>query len=181
MANRPKSAPPGIAFHLVLRIALETCATAKEAARFMQEIPHLDSFNYMMVDANSMYTVEAYPGLVKVFEGGDYLAITNHYRDPELRALQGRRDLANSESRMSVLEKFAAEAGPGGFTVDGIKSVMADHTAPMCGHRDGIATLWSAICDLTDKSIAYSFGAPCRNEYRHLPWPGTAYVRQILT
>ncbi len=61
MANRPKSAPPGVAFHLVLRIALEICATAKEAARFMQEIPHLDSFNYTIVDEKNMYESEAYP------------------------------------------------------------------------------------------------------------------------
>ncbi len=109
---------------------------------------------------------------MKVLEGDRYLAVTNHYKDPELRALQGRRDLSNSENRMAVLEAYASGNEPDSFTTGGLKVVLQDHTAPMCGHRDGIATLWSCICDLTGHSIAYSFGNPCRNEYQEIAWPG---------
>jgi len=45
MADRPRHTPPGVPFHLPPRLALETCATAHEAARLLAAMPHLASFN----------------------------------------------------------------------------------------------------------------------------------------
>ncbi len=73
-----KSAPPGVAFHLVLRIALEICATAKEAARFMQEIPHLDA-SLHDVDEKNMYAMSL-PGIGESAGRDRFLAVTNHYK-----------------------------------------------------------------------------------------------------
>lgn len=172
MANRPPAVRPGIAFHLVVRIALETCSTAKEAVRFLRGAPHIDSFNYTVADPAAMYVVEAYPQLTRVFEGAGYLAVTNHYRDPNLRALQGRRDLSNSLRRLERLEAQATARGPESYSLDWLAAVLCDHGPPLCGHRDGIATLWSSVLDLTDRRVYYSLGAPCRNRYQELLWPG---------
>jgi hypothetical protein len=56
-------------------------------------------------------------------------------------------------------------------------SILSDHDAPMCGHTDGMAPLWSVIADLANHRLAYTRGAPCRNEYQDMPWPGT--VRDV--
>jgi len=51
------------------------------------------------------------------------------------------------------------------------QKILTDHQTPICGHVDGLATFWSAIGDLTNQKVAYSLGAPCRNDYKEYPWP----------
>lgn len=174
MAKRAPSVQPGVAFQLMVRIALETCSSAREAVRLFSEMPHIDSFSYTIADGKEMYVVETYPEAVRVFEGTGHLVVTNHYRDPELRLLQGRRDLSNSLSRYARLDSLALAAQAGSRSLDWLAGVLRDHQAPLCGHRDGIATLWSAVADLSERRVRYSFGSPCRNPYQELPWPGEA-------
>lgn len=68
-----------------------------------------------------------------------------------------------SDRRLESISKAAVE------NVDGIailQAALRDHDAPVCGHKDGLATFWSCMANLNARDILYSLGAPCRNEYR---------------
>jgi hypothetical protein len=179
MTKPPTKVRPGVIFHLVPRILLETCATAGEAVMLAQEMPHLMSYCYLVADPREMFVVEAHPEAVRVMEPENgYIAVTNHYLHPDLHSLMESPIQENSERRLeSVVEALQREASaddPWEIT----KAILRDHETPLCGHTDGLATLWSMVADLTDQRVAYSLGAPCRNDFEEIPWPGTPHSIQ---
>lgn len=173
-AERAERVPPGVPFHLMARIALETCRTACEAADRILAMPHLFPFNYLVADAHDMLAVEAYPGRVRLrAPAGEWLVVTNYYQLAEQRPLHGRRRLDTQIARVQWLEERLANSGVTS-TQEGwawAQQVLHDHAQPMCHHRPTQATLWSVVADLTTRRIAYCLGAPCRNEYQEYRWP----------
>ena len=166
---------PGVAFHLVPRILLETCATAGEAVMLAREMPHLMSYSYLIADSQKMFVVEAHPEAVCIRESDDhYIATTNHFLHPELKGLMQSPVQKNSDHRLSRIAAALAEAEKENEPWATVRSILTDHEAPICGHTHGLATLWSMISDLTNQRLAYSLGAPCRNDYQEIPWPGTS-------
>jgi predicted choloylglycine hydrolase len=173
MTAEPKRVQPGVIFHLVPRILLETCAGAGEAAMLAREMPHLMSYNYLIADPQEMFVVEAYPGSVRVREAeGNHIAATNHFLHPELQDLMDSPIQENSEQRLSKMVSALEDAEEESDPRKVARHILTDHETPICGHTDGLATLWSMIADLADRRLAYSLGAPCRNQYRDIPWPG---------
>jgi hypothetical protein len=173
----PKHLEPGIIFHLIPRILLETCASAQEATIMAQEMPHLGSFSYTIADPEDMFVVEAYPGCVRLREGEDWIAATSHFLHRDLAGLVHSPIIKNSRNRLnSIAAGLARKKDPWQLA----KKVLTDHDTPMCGHVDGLATLWSTIMDLTDRKVTYSLGAPCRNEYKEYPWPEGAQEQAFL-
>jgi hypothetical protein len=176
MCDRLKELEPGVPFHLVVRIALETCGTAREAMQTIRSMPLFHSFSYFVADKDEMYLVESHPNLVQVTGGrADVLAVTNHYQHPGLQAFHGHRALAHSRARLSRLQRAPATWGTGADPLLSLQRLLSDHEAPICGHCDGAATLWSVVCDPAHRTVAYAQGAPCRNPYRQIPWPGEAW------
>lgn len=178
MTARPKRVQPGVIFHLVPRILLETCASAGEAVMLACEMPHLMSYSYIIADPEEMFVVEAYPGSVRVREAEDgYIAVTNHFLHHDLQGLMRSRIQQNSEQRLarivSALREAKEDSDPWKIATD----ILADHETPVCGHTDDLATLWSLVADLTSQRLVYSLGAPCRNQYQEIPWPGKMQPR----
>jgi predicted choloylglycine hydrolase len=174
-AQTAENVPPGLPFHLIPRILLETCRTASEAVSQIRQMPHLFPFNYLIADVAETFAVEAYPGRVRVCQpAGDALIVTNHYTLPDMRPLQGRRNLIRQIERVRWIETRVAEDE----VVDAAEGwvwaqrLLRDHSAPVCHHRPTQATLWSVVADLTARRIAYCLGAPCRNEFCEWDWPG---------
>ena len=175
MARQPSQVRPGVAFHLVPRILLETCATAGEAVMLAREMPHLMSYCYLIADTQEMFVVEAHPEVVRIRESDDgHIAVTNHFLHPELKDLMQSPLQKNSDRRVSRIAAALGEAEKESEPWATARSILTDHEAPICGHTDGLATLWSMIVDLTKQRLAYSLGAPCRNDYQEIPWPGTS-------
>jgi len=170
MADRPGHTPPGVPYHLAPRLALETCASAHEAARLIAGMPHLSSFNYTLADpSGECFAIETYPGMpaqVRVGEPG--VAVANHYESPALAPLQGKRPVADSRARVAAMSRTPA---PWDDPWEAAAAVLSDHASGMCCHREFGATLWSALFDLTALRGAYAFGPPCRNEYREVVFP----------
>lgn len=169
-SKAPERVEPGVAFHLIPRILLETCATAEEAVMMAQEMPHLSSFNYTIVDPHDMFVVEAYPEMVRVREAeNDYIAATNHFLHDDLSPLIESPILENSKRRLQKMLSALSKGNSDPWAL--AQEILTDHQTPLCGHVDGLATLWSVISDLTNQKVAYSLGAPCRNKYKEYPWP----------
>lgn len=189
-ARPPVEPKPGIAFHHLCRIVLETCDTAAEAVHLLRRAPHLASYNYFVADGEAMFVAEAHPEKVRVREPvNGVLVCTNHPLHPDMLDLSDSSILDNSRRRMQFLDAGALWAAglrtavegteaAGGFLdvaaeelIQPLESLMRDHTVPVCGHTDGLATFWSALCIPGQQQLAYSLGAPCRNKYVHANWP----------
>lgn len=177
--TRPPEKPkPGIAFHHLCRIVLETCATAREALALLERAPHIASYNYFVADGKEMFVVEAHPERVRVREPENgVLVCTNHPVHPDMVDRTDSPILDNSRRRLQFLDAGALWAIHGLQAVDAedliqpLGALMRDHTVPVCGHTDGLATFWSALCIPGQQQLAYSLGAPCRNKYVHATWP----------
>jgi hypothetical protein len=170
MTNRPERTEPGVPYHLIPRIVLQCCTTAADAAVLIEHIPHLASFNYTVADpSGTMIALECYPGVpVRRREEERVLAVTNHYTDPALRPMQGKRSIESSEARKARLEETGGQGDPWKITA----CAVADHEGGVCSHREFGATLWAGVFDLTARRVAYSFGAPCRNDLVPYSFPG---------
>lgn len=162
MADRPATHAPGVPYHLLPRLVLQSCRSAAEAADLLTRLPHLASFNYTLADpSGALIALECYPGrAVQRREADDVLAVTNHYTAPSLRPLQGARPIADSQRRKQALEAIGERWGDGwNATFDAI----SDHEGGVCCHREFGATLWAGVFDLGTRKAGYTFGAPCRN------------------
>lgn len=176
---------PGVPFHLVVRIALELCHTAREARDLLTRMPHLSSLNYLVADARDAFVIEADPRRVRVIErdaaagAEDILAATNHFRHPDMRPLQGNRAFVNSECRLAFLQRQGDREArhvatrSADLSVDALldhaEAVMADRSAPVCGLNGSLTTLWSCVAELTTKRIRYTAGPPCFTPYEEMP------------
>lgn len=172
-ARRSAQLRPGVAFHHICRILLETCASAREAVDSLVRLPHIASYNYFVADNQDMYVVEAHPERTRVREPVEgILVCTNHPLHPDMIDFTESPILENSRDRMAALLAAAREAALS--TADpapALMTAMQDHRVPVCGHTDGLATFWSAICHPGRQQVAYSLGAPCRNSYAPAHWP----------
>ena len=165
-AKPPARRNPGMFCVHLVRAVLETCKTAREAAERLQEFPHISSFNYFLADREEMLVVEAHPERTCVREAENgVLACANHYVHP------GMGDFLyavppNSAARLDFLLDgvacLASECEPS------IAALMGDHSVPVCGHTETMATLWSAIAVPALLKVSYCLGAPCRNDYSHV-------------
>jgi acyl-CoA:6-aminopenicillanic acid acyl transferase len=170
MADRPQRTPPGVPFHFPARLALETCATARDAARLIAEMPHLSSFNYTLADASGdCFALETYPGLpTRVRHGTAGIAVANHYESAALAPLQGQRSTTGSRARVAAMEQAPP---PWDDPWDAAAALLSDHRSGMCCHKEFGATLWSGLFDLSARRAAYAFGPPCRTAYREIAIP----------
>ncbi|MGY4706918.1 C45 family autoproteolytic acyltransferase/hydrolase [Candidatus Bipolaricaulota sp. J31] len=79
--------PPkeGLLFSIAIRIALETCESARSATEFLGSIPHLEAFNFLVADpSGDVFVVEAAPwgGEVRRGTPGEKMIITNTFSAP---------------------------------------------------------------------------------------------------
>ncbi|HLY25020.1 MAG TPA: C45 family peptidase [Aggregatilineales bacterium] len=171
LSDRVEAPRPGLPFHLIPRILLETCATREEALREIMIMPHLHSFNYLIADLEGFCCVECHHERVRiVYPEDDVLAVGNFYRHPDMATLQKRRQQTVSRARVAYLESKAWQRKAENAW-DALQRALRDHEVGVCGHSGGHTTLWSCIADLSSKRIAYTSGAPCKDDYAPIPWP----------
>src|SRR5262249_16996127 len=169
LSHEPTQPQPGLPFHLLPRLVLETCASPAQAVDLLTHVRHLHPFNYLIADpGGDLAVVEAHPAAVRVAaRGGDFVAATNHYRHPDMAPFQHGRQLAHSHGRLAGLyaAREALRQSALGTTARG------DHASGVCGHAGGHTTLWSLHADLTARTISYARGAPCETKYEAVAWP----------
>jgi hypothetical protein len=155
---------PGVPFHLVGRIALELCHSAREARNLLLDMPHLSSLNYLIADADEAWIVEADPRRVRLLErdsrDGAISAATNHYRHPDMLPLQGRRSHTHSQCRLDFLCTPRSTADDVDALLAHAQHIMADRSVPLNGASGALTTLWSCVAELRSRRIRYAAGRP---------------------
>lgn len=169
LAERMDTVQPGIPFHLIPRIVLETCTNVTEAINVLLDMPHIHSFNYLVADAEQCAVVECHSGRVRIVYPEDgLLTVGNFYQHPDMQPLQRNRRQQYSRDRIAYLRSRTWVRDD---SWQSIQTALTDHTAHVCGHTGGHTTLWSAMADLTTRRIAYTTAAPCHVPHADVEWP----------
>lgn len=177
---------PGLQWHLVIDILMETCSRLEEARDFITSAPHLRAFDYLIADEHQAMVAEATPDgvLIREPEGG-FLVATNHLpgrESPEdelmeIERLRQRRSL----TRYKRVQQMMGE-GPRGVDLEAVKAILRDHEAPICrgdhpsveergGFDSVFGTIWSLICRPGEKELLLAAGHPCNGTYeRYSLW-----------
>jgi predicted choloylglycine hydrolase len=158
---------PGMSFHLIVRFLLEKCSDAREAEEALLGLPVKEPKSYFIADRRQAIVAEVHPERRAIRRmDGDYLIVTNHFLEPSM--MPYATEWPNSAARYRKLEEHALHylADLSQDPLSALRRALSDHEAPVCGHQDGLATFWSCLADPGSGRIAYSLGAPCRNEYK---------------
>jgi isopenicillin-N N-acyltransferase-like protein len=176
-----QSLGPGLSWHLVMDIVLDTCRDVPEARGLLASLPHLGAFNYLIVDAlGHALVAEALPGRVtfREPENGCLLA-TNHLpgREAPEEGLSeaDRRRQERSVARYKRTTGWCSEMA-GQVDETAIRGLLRDHEAPICrgNHNppqngtafdDVFGTIWSLTARPADREIHVAWGHPCRSDY----------------
>ena len=181
LVRRP-SAGPGLQWHVVTDILLDTCGDVQEACDLITSVPHLGAFNYLLADRHGRALVaETLPAGVTIREPqGGFILATNHLPgrespeerlSPEDRGRQ-RRSLARYRRAEEMLR------GKRGLVDEAmVRRLLRDHQAPICRgshdppedgrtYDDVFGTIWSLFAGLDRRELLVAWGHPCRSDYR---------------
>jgi hypothetical protein len=176
-----QSTGPGLAWHLIMDIVLDTCSDVQEARDLVASVPHLSAFNYLIVDAlDEAVVAEALPGGVtfRKPENG-FLLATNHLpgrEEPEAQLSEANR--RRQQRSVARYEKATAWCSQMAGRIDeaAVRGLLRDHEAPICrgNHNppekgtafdDVFGTIWSLTGRPADRKLHVAWGHPCRSDY----------------
>jgi len=188
---RQRSTEPGLQWHLVTDVMLDTCRDVREACDFVTSVPHLGAFNYLIADARGRAVVaEALPNGVTIREPEDgFILATNHLPGREAPEEELSEEDARRQRRSLIRYGRASEMlQDRRRQVDElmVKDLLREHQAPICrGNHDPpengtdfddvFGTIWSLIARLTERELLVAWDHPCRSEYRRY---GLAQLKQ---
>jgi predicted choloylglycine hydrolase len=174
-------AGPGLPWHLVTDIMLETCHNVTQAKEFLDSVPRLRSFNYLVTDALGQAVVfEALPRSLTIREPEDgFLLATNHLPGREVAEEKlSEEDKRRQRRSLARYERVKEILGGSEAAIDeaGIKMLLMDHEAPICrGNHDPVAgdssydnvfgTIWSLVARPGRVELQVAWGHPCQSEY----------------
>ncbi len=167
---------PGITMCLATRWMLDQLSTTEEAVNFLEKIPHVHGFNYMICDADgSIARIATTPERVEVDYANDGVLIqTNHYINPKMQKIENESLIpVSSKIRyQNVQDWIKSHKNPISVadirdltSLDVEKNGICDH-----GEFEGIkfGTIWSWIFDYDAKQLSLSPGPPCKMEYERI-------------
>lgn len=173
---------PGLQWHLITDIMLDTCRGVGDARDFITSVPHLGAFNYLIADSQGQAVVaEALPTGVTIREPeGGFILATNHLPGREVPeeelSPRDRRRQRRSLGRYRRAEEML-QSRPGRVDEEMVKRLLREHQAPICrgnhappdngtSFDDVFGTIWSLIARLEARELLLAWGHPCRSEYR---------------
>ncbi|MFQ5945480.1 MAG: C45 family autoproteolytic acyltransferase/hydrolase [Anaerolineae bacterium] len=183
LAALPDEEPtgPGLQWHMVIDLVMETCSTVAEAAERIGSVSHLRGFNYLLADGDGdALVVEATPDGVGVREPEeDLLVATNHLPGQDWDATgRGEREVLRHrfslERYKSAWEGLGSDGTP--LNEGAAQSLLRDHTGGICrgdhagaprrgGFHTEFGTLWSLIYRQGEPRLLLAGGHPCIAAY----------------
>jgi predicted choloylglycine hydrolase len=174
-------AGPGLPWHLVTDIILETCQTVTQANDFLDSVPRLRAFNYLVTDALGQAVVfEALPRSLTTRDPEDgFLLATNHLPGREVAAEElSEEDKRRQRRSLARYQRVREILGWSGAGIDEVamKTLLMDHEAPICrGNHQPIpgedsydnvfGTIWSLVAWPGRGDLQVAWGHPCQSEY----------------
>nr|WP_295281463.1 C45 family peptidase [uncultured Blautia sp.] len=153
----PKTVKPGINGGFLIRLILEECKTAEEAARLLQNIPISSVHNIVVADSmGEMFVAECTAEQVSVRWCEKYTAATNHFITPEMQRYNAEdENWYQTRDRLATLESVLVDEH---MTFDDIVQGICNEALErkvelneICNNRYG------CFCDFYDIRSDYLF------------------------
>lgn len=168
----PNDERPGIPRLLIARALLSACSM-DEALEIALHPDRASSYNNLIsTSEGQIVSSEASATDYELIEPEDgWLVHTNHYVHPRMAQYEKAPDnIAGSISRYDrARELMERHTGP--VTAATFKSFLSDHDsspASLCRHSDRVKTVFSAVIDLTERTVDGLVGNPCEGQFERL-------------
>lgn len=161
---------------VVVSRAVLSARTPGEAIRHML-VPHRAAgYNHLLVhESGEMYNVEVSARRFAVLgEDDGYTVHTNHYLDPQMRAVESESEELIS-TRVRYFRALRLLKQTELHSIKTLQNIQKDHTNhpdSICNHADKEAhpfdrekTITALIIDLTERQMLATWGNPCENSY----------------
>ena len=184
VGNEPGMIQPkvaGLNFMVVVKLILETCQTTKEAVEVIATLPIASNMNLLITDAKEETTiVETMNGKVCIKESTEaYTIATNHALVEEVQDVQ-KEYLSQSEIRYNLLETTMSQEDK--VSKEDLINLMSKpypEGLAMQNYQEYFGTVYSALFDINQKCIEFTFGAPGFNK-RHILEVGEDYPQKFF-
>jgi predicted choloylglycine hydrolase len=160
---------PGMTFWLIVRMALDRCATVEEGLDLITNLPHAASWTYLLADAkgNAAVVEPAPEGIAVRYAEDGLLLLTNHAVCPEYA---GKEAFVPPDSRPRYNRLQRLLGGEHQVDREMVKAALRDHVGLVCSHgahlpRRKFGTLWSVVGTPGERELEIATGHPCENEY----------------
>jgi predicted choloylglycine hydrolase len=163
--GKPK---PGVRMNLAVRWMLDNLSSTDEAVEWLTKVPHQYAHNYLIADKTGDLTrIESSPLRDKVTTASDFIHVTNHYIDEEMRELENPDfNYSNTHTRYDTVDKWYYEKDC--IDVADVQDVLSSHENGVCNHGEGFETIWSWIALLGERYAYVCNGSPCKGTYQKI-------------
>ena len=163
----PKTVKPGINGGFLIRLILEECKTAEEAARLLQKIPISSAHNIVVADSmGEMFVAECTAEQVSVRWCEKYVAATNHFITSKMQQYNAEdENWYQTRDRLATLEAVLAN---GNMTFEKCKELLSGKRGFLCQYEKKLhfETIWSAVYDLNNLCNEICEGNPAKSAFR---------------
>ena len=163
----PKTVKPGINGGFLIRLILEECKTAEEAAKLLQNIPISSAHNIVVADSmGEMFVAECTAEQVSVRWCEKYAAATNHFITPAMQQYNAEdENWYQTRDRLATLEAVLAN---GNMTFEECKELLSGKRGFLCQYEKKLhfETIWSAVYDLNSLCNEICEGNPAKSAFR---------------
>lgn len=184
VGNMPGMIQPkinGLNFMVIVRLLLETCRTTKEAVKIIKELPIASNMNLLITDAlEDTVIVETMNGDMYVKESMEaYTVATNHSLVDEVKMIQ-KEYLVQSKKRYNLMESKMIENEK--ISRENLFDLMATpypNGLAMHNYQEFFGTVYSALFDINQRRIHFTFGSPAFNPVHELK-VGEDYSKKVF-
>ena len=160
---------PGLTFWLIVRFLLDRCATVDEGLELILNVPHAQSFTYLLADRSGKAAVAepTIEGIEVRYPQDGLLVMTNHAVCP---AWAGKEAFVPPDSHPRYNRLRELLGGDGLIDTEAVKQALRDHEGLVCSHQmvlgRKLGTLWSVVGRPGERQLDIAAGHPCQAEYR---------------
>ena len=163
----PKTVKPGINGGFLIRLILEECKTAEEAAKLLQNIPISSAHNIVVADSmGEMFVAECTAEQVSVRWCEKYAAATNHFITPAMQQYNSEdENWYQTRDRLATLESVLADEH---MSFEKCKELISGKRGFLCQYEKKLhfETIWSAVYDLNSLCNEICEGNPVKSAFR---------------
>ncbi len=162
----PKAVKPGINGGFLIRLILEECRTAEEAARLLRSLPISSAHNIVIADRQGdMFVAECTAEQVSVRHCEKYAIAANHFVDPKMQQYNAEdENWYQTHDRLTTME--SALSGEN-MTFEDCKELLSGKRGFLCQYDKKLhfETIWSAIYDLDSLYNEICEGSPAKSAF----------------
>ena len=167
---------PGVWDHIAVRAVLDRCKNVQEAVKLLEEIPHLDAKNFLIVDKkNQIAIVEASQQQIEIiYPEEGFGVITNHFTSENMKPFNDEKKsmYRTYERYNNILRWFEEKKKP--IDILDVISILNDSKKGVLSNlidesaNKTFLTVWSWIANTGEKKFNISTGTPITGGYKEI-------------